>query len=106
MHMALTSSAMLPLGTLAPGFDLPDTVSGKNLGLKALRSDRATLVMFLCNHCPYVKHVNAGLVQLARDYQPKGVSVVAISSNDAVAYPEDGPVQMKRMALQLGYSFP
>lgn len=104
--MALTPSTMLPLGTLAPDFTLPDTVSGQVLSLSTLKSAQATLVMFLCNHCPYVKHVNAGLVQLARDYQPRRVSFIAISSNDATSYPEDGPVQMCRVARELGYSFP
>ncbi|MEQ1438377.1 thioredoxin family protein [Fontimonas sp. SYSU GA230001] len=104
--MALTPSNMLPLGTTAPDFTLPDTVSGKTLGLSELKSDRATVIMFICNHCPYVKHVNAELVRVARDYQPRGVAFVAISSNDAEHYPEDGPEQMKRVAGRLGYPFP
>jgi thiol-disulfide isomerase/thioredoxin len=104
--MALTPSTMLPLGTPAPSFELPDTRSGRSLSLQALRGEQATLVMFICNHCPYVKHVNPALVQLAQDYQPRGVSFVAISSNDAGAYPEDGPDQMRSLAARLGYPFP
>lgn len=104
--MALTHSTMLPLGTPAPDFTLPDTISGQPLSLSALKSERATLLMFICNHCPYVKHINAELLLLARDYQPRGVSLVAISSNDVQRYPDDGPEQMRQVAMQLGYSFP
>ena len=104
--MALTPSNMLPLGTEAPDFHLPDTVSGEELSLKDLASDQGTLVMFICNHCPFVKHVNLELVRLAGDYQKKGVSFVAISSNDVENYPQDGPQQMKEAASTLGYTFP
>jgi peroxiredoxin len=104
--MAATPSTMLALGTKAPPFALPDTVSGKMMSLNELKSDQATVVMFICNHCPYVKHVQTGLVKLAQDYQPKGVSFVAISSNDVVQYPEDGPRPMKEVAERLGYPFP
>ena len=104
--MALTPSNMLPLGTPAPDFRLPDTVSNKTLSLSELKSDTAMLVMFICNHCPYVKHVNPELVRLAHDYQPKAVSFIAISSNDAANHPEDAPGRMKETAQRLGYSFP
>ncbi len=104
--MALTPSSMLPLGTSAPDFRLPDTVSGKPLALAELKSDKATLVMFICNHCPYVKHVQHELVRLAKDYRPKGVAFVAISSNDARSYPEDAPDKMKAVAQRLAYPFP
>jgi len=97
---------MLPLGTKAPAFELPDTVSGKQESLDALKSSVATLIMFICNHCPYVKHVNHQLVSLANDYQGKNVSFVAISSNDAINYPQDGPEVMKETAVALGYTFP
>lgn len=97
---------MLPLGTLAPDFELPDTVSGKTVCLGDVTSPKATVVMFLCNHCPYVLHVNAEIVRLAREYQARGVSFVGISSNDAVAYPEDGPDQMRVHAREVGYPFP
>lgn len=104
--MALTPSSMLPLGTQAPDFTLPDTVSGRPLALAALKSDRATLVMFICNHCPYVKHVLTGLVQLGRDYVPKGVAIVAISSNDVAHYPDDAPEKMAALAREAGFPFP
>jgi peroxiredoxin len=104
--MALTPSNMLPLGTRAPAFTLPDTVSGKALSLEQVKGSKGTVVMFICNHCPYVKHINAGLVQAAKDYQPKGIAFVAISSNDVANYPQDGPDQMKITARELGYPFP
>lgn len=97
---------MLPLGTPAPDFTLPDTVSGQRLSLSALKSPVATVIMFICNHCPYVKHVNAGLVQLAGDYQARGIRFIAISANDAENYPEDAPDKMRECALRLGYPFP
>jgi peroxiredoxin len=97
---------MIPLGTQAPQFNLPDTVSGEMMSLEQLKSDQATAVMFICNHCPYVKHINTGLVQLANDYLPQGVSFVGISSNDVQAYPDDGPERMKEVAQELGYPFP
>lgn len=104
--MALTESNMLPLGTQAPAFTLPDTVSGKNISLEDLKSDKATVVMFICNHCPYVIHVNEEMVRLAADYQAKGVAFVAISSNDVDNYPQDGPDKMKTHAAANSYNFP
>ncbi|MCB0549012.1 MAG: thioredoxin family protein [Phaeodactylibacter sp.] len=104
--MALTESNMLELGTKAPEFVLPDTVSGKNISLSDIRSEKATVIMFLCNHCPYVVHVNPEIIRLAREYQEKGVSFVAISSNDAGKYPQDGPEEMKKLAARVGYPFP
>ncbi len=104
--MARTPSNMLPLGTIAPDFNLPDTVSGTSKKLSDLKSDVATVIMFICNHCPFVKHVNKGLVELASDYLPKGISFVAISSNDVENYPDDSPEKMKEAAEELGYSFP
>ena len=97
---------MLPLGMKAPGFSLPDAVSGKTVSLEELAQGKALVVMFICNHCPYVKHVNAGIVQLAKDYQPRGVQFVAISSNDVLNYPDDAPDKMKTVAQEEGYSFP
>ncbi|RYU96403.1 thioredoxin family protein [Emticicia agri] len=104
--MARTESTMLPIGTLAPIFILPDTITGQLLSLNDLRSEKATVVMFICNHCPYVLHVKDELVKLAKDYQPKGVSFVAISSNDAEQYPQDGPEAMKVFARESGFTFP
>jgi peroxiredoxin len=104
--MSLTPSTMLPLGTPAPAFRLPDTVSGQRLGLEQIRGERATVIMFLCNHCPYVQHLNAGLVKLAHDYAGRGLGFAAISANDAQQYPEDGPEPMRDTARRLGYPFP
>lgn len=104
--MARTLSNMLPLGTIAPGFTLPDTVSGKMVSLDELKSEQATVVMFICNHCPFVKHVDEQLVALAHDYQAKGVAFIAISSNDAENYPQDRPELMKAEAEKLRYPFP
>jgi peroxiredoxin len=97
---------MLALGTIAPEFVLPDTISGNVLSLESIQSDVATVIMFVCNHCPYVKHVNKEIVRLANDYQDRGVSFIAISSNDILAYPADSPERMKEVALQHGYPFP
>lgn len=97
---------MLPLGTKAPDFTLYDSVSGKNIRLADLKSDKATVVMFICNHCPYVIHVREELARLAKDYQAKGVAFVAISSNDVENYPQDGPDKMKEMAETFDFTFP
>ncbi len=104
--MAATLSNMMQLGTLAPDFSLLDTKSNKVLGLQNLRGSKATVVMFICNHCPFVKHVNSELIKIANEYQGKGVGFVAISSNDIESYPEDGPEQMKIVAEKLHYPFP
>jgi thiol-disulfide isomerase/thioredoxin len=104
--MAATETLQIPLGYKAPYFKLPDTISGKTVSLDELKSDIATVVMFICNHCPYVKHINKALVQLANDYQPKGIKFIAISSNDVIKYPDDDPVLMKENALKEGYAFP
>jgi len=104
--MAATPSTMMPLGTTAPDFQLPDTVSDKVLSLAQLKGKKATMVMFICNHCPYVLHVNDELVRIAKEYQPQGVSFVAISSNDVDNYPQDGPQLMKEQAQKVGYTFP
>ncbi len=97
---------MIPLGTIATDFELPDTVSGENLSLQALRGEKATVIMFICNHCPFVKHVNKGIVVLAGDYQDKGVGFIAISSNDVENYPDDAPELMSVNAANEGYPFP
>jgi thiol-disulfide isomerase/thioredoxin len=97
---------MAPLGTPAFNFTLPDSVSGRMVSLTELRSDCATVVMFICNHCPFVKHVQQELARLARDYQPRGAAFVAISSNDVAAYPDDAPDRMQALAKTLGFTFP
>lgn len=104
--MARTETIQIPLGYKAPDFILLDTVSDKYLSLQDLKGEKATVVMFICNHCPYVKHVNAQLVKLANDYTPKGISFIAISSNDIVTYPQDGPHLMKENAKEENYPFP
>jgi len=104
--MAQTLSTMLPLGTPAPNFTLPDTVSGRTISLPELKSNLATVVMFICNHCPYVKHAQQELVRVANDYQRRNISFIAISSNDIAAYPEDAPEKMREVATALAYPFP
>lgn len=104
--MAETPSNMLPLGTIAPDFQLPDTVSGKMVSLKESRSNVATVILFICNHCPYVKHIQTKLVEVANKYQKKGVHFIAISSNDVENYPFDSPENMHKEALSNQYPFP
>ncbi len=104
--MSYTESTMLTLGTEAPPFQLTDTLSGNKFSLEELKSAKATLIMFLCNHCPYVKHVNPEIIRVAKDFILRGVSFIAISSNDALRYPDDGPEQMKIKAMELDYPFP
>lgn len=104
--MARTPSNMLPLGTKAPHFELWDTCSQSYKSLDQLRGTKGTVVLFICNHCPYVVHVNPILTQIAKIYQSKGIQFIAISSNDALQYPEDGPEQMQKQAKNIGYPFP
>lgn len=104
--MALTESNMLPIGTIAPDFSLINTLLDKTQSVDELFSDKATVVMFICNHCPYVIHVKDELVRLANDYESKGVKFVAISSNDIEKYPQDGPEAMKIFAKKSGFTFP
>lgn len=96
---------MLPLGTSAPDFQLPDT-SGRTVTLASFKDKAALLVMFICNHCPYVKHLRAGLAQLALDYSPRGVGIVGINANDVANYPDDSPAKMAVEAMAAGYTFP
>lgn len=104
--MSKTPSNMLPIGTKAPDFKLLDTVSNTNVSLEDCQGLKGTIIMFICNHCPFVKHVNAEIVRLAKDYIPKGISCIAISSNDVENYPQDGPDKMKETADNEGYIFP
>jgi peroxiredoxin len=103
--MARTPSTMLALGTQAPDFRLPDT-DGRTVALSDYAGKKALLVMFICNHCPFVKHVQAELARLGRECDGKGVGVVAISSNDVGQYPDDGPAAMKEEKARAGYAFP
>ena len=104
--MARTPSTMVALGTAASDFTLSDTVSGKNISLENVKGDVATIMMFICNHCPFVKHVNPELVKLANDYKDKGIGFVAINANDVLNHPEDSPALMTQVAKQLKYPFP
>ncbi len=104
--MTLTTSIMLPLGTIAPDFTLPDTLSGKIFSLKDLKSSKGTVVMFICNHCPFVRHVRAQVLSLAKAYQDKGISFISICSNDAETHPDDAPDKMGVVAKELGFTFP
>ena len=104
--MAYTFSNMIPLGTTAPDFDLPNPVTGGMVKLSDIASDKATVVMFLCNHCPYVLHVNEEIVRLAKEYQAKGVAFVGINSNDVENYPDDSPEKMVELVAEVGYPFP
>jgi len=103
--MVRTASTMLPLGTQAPDFSLPDA-EGKTVSLGDFADAPALLVVFMCNHCPYVKHVADGLAELAREYQARGVAVVGINSNDAATYPDDAPEKMAEEVKRRGYTFP
>ena len=104
--MARTPSAMIPLGSKASEFMLQDTKTGNSVSLNKLKGEKGTVIMFICNHCPFVKHVNPELVRIANDYSEKGISFIAISSNDAQQYPEDGPDTMKKVGHELKYPFP
>ena len=105
--MAATPSTMLALGTVAPDFVLPDTQTGTSVRLSEHRRGKsATVVMFLCNHCPFVKHVRAEVAKLGRDYSGKGVAVVGVSSNNVESHPADSPELMAKEAAEAGYSFP
>jgi peroxiredoxin len=103
--MAVTPSSMLDLATRAPDFSLPDT-DGRVVSLADLSKAKALLVMFICNHCPFVKHVRGELARLGAEYEPRGVAIVAINSNDALTHPEDAPDEMKLEKRRAGYTFP
>ncbi|MBV1923166.1 MAG: thioredoxin family protein [Flavobacteriaceae bacterium] len=104
--MSLTPSNMMPLGTKAPDFKLQDTVTLDNYTLNDIKGEKGTLVMFICNHCPFVKHVNEEIVRISNDYRVHGFGVVAISSNDVENYPEDAPSKMHRNAQKHNFTFP
>lgn len=104
--MALTSSTMMALGTQAPVFSLPDVTTGRLITLGRFASRKALLVMFICRHCPYVKHVQHELARLGTDYADKDIGIIAISANDAVGYPDDAPESLKKMVKELCFTFP
>lgn len=104
--MALTASTMLPVGTKAPDFQLPDVVSGETISLSTFAEKKALLVMFICKHCPFVKHVQDELAQVGKDYINRDVGIVGISANDVRNYPDDAPEHLLAMAKELGLPFP
>lgn len=104
--MTRTQSSMIPLGTKAPEFKLIDVSTDQSVTLKEMRSGSGTVVMFVCNHCPYVKHIQQTILDVARLYLSKGIAFIAINSNDPIAYPEDSPEEMKTLAEALDFPFP
>ena len=104
--MALTASTMLPLGTAAPDFALPDVVTGRTVSLDDYRGRKALLVMFICRHCPFVRHVQGELARIGRDYAGRGAGIVAISANDAASHPDDAPASLAEMAREQAFAFP
>jgi len=104
--MALTPTLNIPLGFKAPEFNLLDTISENNYSFNDLKGEKGTLIMFICNHCPYVIHIREELIRLANDYKDKGIGFIAISSNDAINYPDDAPDKMKFLGEQLNFPFP
>lgn len=104
--MARTESIMLELGTPAPEFHLPEPLTGKQVGLDDLKGDKGLVVVFMCNHCPYVKHIQKELAAVIEEYQAEGIAAVAISSNDISTHPDDAPDKMAEEAKRIGYTFP
>ena len=104
--MVLTPSTMLPLGTVAPDFQLPDVVSGKTISPQMFADKTALLVMFICRHCPFVKHIQQELAKIGQDYATTNLGIVAISANDVAKHPDDAPDKLKAMAQELGFTFP
>ena len=104
--MVLTPSTMLALGTTAPDFALPNVVSGNTISLASFANRKALLVIFMCCHCPFVKHIQQQLATLGKDYQNESLAIVAISANDAEKYPDDSPASLRAMAQELGFNFP
>lgn len=104
--MARTESTMLPLGTKAPAFNLPDAVSGNSISLATFADTKALLVMFICRHCPFVKHIQAELAAIGKDYADRELGIVAISANDAENYPDDAPDKLQIMGKELDFKFP
>jgi peroxiredoxin len=104
--MARTPSVMVQLGLEAPKFELLDVKTDKSVNSKDLFGKKGTLIMFICNHCPFVKHVNQQIVQISKDYQNSGIKLIAISSNDIINYPDDSPSEMKKVAIKENFTFP
>lgn len=104
--MVKTASTMLALGTTAPEFHLPDVVSGETISLATFSGSKALLVMFICQHCPFVKHIQSELAKIGHDYRDRPLGIVAISANDVANYPDDSPQKLKEMAQELNFNFP
>jgi peroxiredoxin len=104
--MSLTETISIPLGFKAPEFNLLDTISGEMLSLNDIKGKHGTVVMFICNHCPYVIHIREKLIELALEYQPQGIQFIAISSNDVINYPDDSPEKMRSLAMEMSFPFP
>jgi thiol-disulfide isomerase/thioredoxin len=104
-NMAATNSSMMSLGTIAPDFNLPDTVTGSPFSLQELKGKQGTVVMFICNHCPYVLHIKQQLIDIANQYKQQGINIIAISSNDIENYPQDAPDKMKQLMTEWGNPF-
>ncbi len=104
--MVLTASNMIQLGTKAPEFTLPDVISGENITLSDVKSIKATVIIFMCNHCPYVKHIIESLATIANAYTARGIQFIAINSNDYNQYPDDSPEEMKKLAEKYQFQFP
>jgi len=104
--MSLTPTKAVAMGFKTPDFNLPDALTGNTVSFKDIKGDKGTLVMFICNHCPYVKHVIQELVNIGNNYIPKGIGIVAINSNDIVKYPDDHPDKMKTLVKELNFPFP
>lgn len=104
--MVMTSSTMMPLGSCAPDFALPNTVDGATVSLGDFAGSNGLLVIFMCNHCPFVIHLRSALADFAKEYQAKGLSIVGISANDVGTHPQDGPEQMQQEHAAAGYCFP
>lgn len=104
--MARTESTMLDLGTQAPDFELPEPKTGRTISLESFNDAPALLVIFMCNHCPYVKHIGSELAKFAQEYRPKGLAMVGINANDVQNYPDDSPEKMVEEVEVQGYAFP
>jgi len=104
--MVKTASTMLELGTKAPNFNLPDTVSGRTISLDTFADKKALLIMFICQHCPFVQHVQSELARIGKDYMAQGLGIIAISSNSVETHPDDAPEKLKAMAEAQGFNFP
>lgn len=105
-EMAETLSKMIPLGTMAPDFSLPDTISGDTYSLTDIKGDKATVIMFICNHCPYVIHIIDEMASIPSDYKDNGITFIAISSNDIISHPQDSPENMKKFGDKYRFTFP